>query len=105
MWNNGFNHWNMMGWDGGTWPWFMGFHGLLWILLLALIAFGLVHLVRDAAPPATRRWPPSAKSTLPAASTATNSCGAGRTSPDPAERSGPNPVTRRRRPAGSGFRG
>jgi len=47
MWNNGFNHWNMMGWDGGTWPWFMGFHGLLWILLLALIAFGLVHLVRD----------------------------------------------------------
>ena len=46
MWNNGFNHWNMMGWDGGTWPWFMGFHGILWILLLALIVFGLAHLIR-----------------------------------------------------------
>jgi len=43
MWNN---HWNMMNWDGG-WPWFMGFHGILWLLFLVLIAFALIHLVRE----------------------------------------------------------
>lgn len=47
MWNNGFNHGAMMGWDGGSWPWFMGFHGILWIFFLALIIFGLIHLIRD----------------------------------------------------------
>lgn len=46
MWNNGYGHWNMMNWDGGVWPWFMGFHGILWILFLALIVFALVHLIR-----------------------------------------------------------
>ncbi len=46
MWNNGFNHWNMMA-DGGGWPWFMGFHGILWLLFLVLIAFALIHLVRE----------------------------------------------------------
>ena len=43
MWNG---HWNAMGWDGGVWPWFMGFHGILWILFLVLIVFALVHLIR-----------------------------------------------------------
>lgn len=48
MWNNGFNNGAMMGWDGGGWSsWFMGFHGILWILFLALIVFGLIHLIRD----------------------------------------------------------
>lgn len=44
MWNG---HWNAMGWDGGPWSWFMGFHGLFWILLLSLIVFALISLVRD----------------------------------------------------------
>ncbi len=43
MWNG---HWNAMGWDGGVWPWFMGFHGIFWILLLTLIVFALVHMIR-----------------------------------------------------------
>lgn len=44
MWNG---HWNAMGWNGGMWPWFMGFHGILWILFLTLIVFALVCLIRD----------------------------------------------------------
>lgn len=42
-----YEHGNAMGWDGGLWPWFMGFHGLFWILLLSLIIFALISLIRD----------------------------------------------------------
>jgi len=47
MWRNGYGYHGMMGWDGGIWSWFMGFHGILWILFLVLIVFGLINLVRD----------------------------------------------------------
>jgi len=46
MWHTGYGHWNMMDWNGGVWPWFMGFHGILWVLFLVLIVFALVHLIR-----------------------------------------------------------
>lgn len=47
MWNNGYGYGNMMDWDGGGWPWLMGFHGLLWVLFAVLIVFALIHLIRD----------------------------------------------------------
>ncbi len=46
MWNGSSGHWNAMGWGDGIGSWFMGFHGILWILLLVLIVFALIHLVR-----------------------------------------------------------
>ncbi len=33
-------HWGHSGWD-----WAMGFHGLIWLLFLALVVFALVLLV------------------------------------------------------------
>jgi uncharacterized membrane protein len=47
MWNGPGSHWNAMGWDGGIWPWFMGFHGIFWILITMLIVFWIVSLIRD----------------------------------------------------------
>ena len=44
----GNGHWHAMGWDAGVWSWFGGGHGLLWILVLALIVFAVVHLVRGS---------------------------------------------------------
>ncbi len=44
----GNGHWHAMGWDAGIWPWFSGFHGVLWIALLAVIVFAVVHLVRGS---------------------------------------------------------
>jgi hypothetical protein len=39
-------------WGHSGWGWAMGFHGLIWLLFLAVVVFAVVLLVRWAAPPA-----------------------------------------------------
>jgi putative membrane protein len=42
---NGGGPWH---WGHGGWDWAMGFHGLVWLLFLALVVFAVVLLVRAA---------------------------------------------------------
>ena len=44
MWG-GYGQPGMMGHDGG-WYWWMGLHGLIWLLFIALLVVGLVALIR-----------------------------------------------------------
>lgn len=48
MWGNGMmaSH----GWDA-AWPWMMGLHFVVWLVLLVLLGVGVAALVRLAWPP------------------------------------------------------
>ncbi len=48
MWNGNWTNDGMMGWGDGAWHWLFGFHGILSLLLLAVIVALIVALVRDS---------------------------------------------------------
>jgi len=46
MWQDAYGHENMMDWDG-AWYWLMSFHGLFFLISLAVIVLACAALYRD----------------------------------------------------------
>ncbi len=47
MWNNSWTNGDMIGWGDSAWHGFFGFHGILSVILLALIVAVVIALFRD----------------------------------------------------------
>jgi len=45
--NDEWMHTGMMGWGHGEWDWLFGFHGIIAIIAVSIIAFAVVGLVSN----------------------------------------------------------